>query len=94
MNSWPPIIKGDPTLICNRTSSHLNGLSEVAVNRWIANKALPWVVSGAMAGVIGAKRSLLFVAEGRSLTKQTEIGSRVCQRVQRYVAPPIKLRRC
>ena len=55
MNSWPPIIKGDPTLICNRTSSHLNGLSEVAVNRWIANKALPWVVSEAMAGVLGAK---------------------------------------
>lgn len=54
-NSWPPIIESTSLLILHRRSLHLSGFSKVVLDRFIANEALPWVVSEAMAGVLGAK---------------------------------------
>jgi hypothetical protein len=42
-------------MVLHGGSLHLSGLSEVVLVRFIANEALPWVVSEAMAGVLGAK---------------------------------------
>ena len=55
LNAWPPIIESTSTLIFHRGSLHLSGVSQVVLDRFIANEALPWVVSEAMAGVLGAK---------------------------------------
>ena len=43
-------------MILHRRSLHLSGFSKVVLDRLIANEALPWVVSEAMAGVLGAKK--------------------------------------
>jgi hypothetical protein len=63
LNSWPPIIESTSILILHRGFLHLSGLSEVVLDRVIANEALPWVVSEAIAGVLGAKATYSFLRE-------------------------------